>query len=115
MGDRAPFDDSQLIGIKSNDPIDVVAAKVSGALGVALTPRASSHWGDPYYSGWPARDIKLTANLDPMFKEGDPSEERWFSFSGRECAYLLWDVSAGESVLVTLRNAGIDARPVPRT
>jgi hypothetical protein len=62
----------QLIGIKSEKPIEVVAKKVSEALGVPLLRRDSAYWGDPYYSGWPTSDVKLTENLDPMFREGEP-------------------------------------------
>ncbi len=96
MADRpsASDDDGELVGIKSDDSIDVVAGKVSVALGLTLALHDSSYWGDPYFSGWPASDVKLTANRDPMFHDGDPAEERWFSFDGRaastSCGTCHW-------------------------
>jgi len=117
MADRpsASDRDGELVGIKSDDSIDVVAGKVSVALGLTLAPHDSSYWGDPYFSGWPTSDVKLTANCDLMFHDGDPAEERWFSFDGRDCEYVLWDVPLAESLFAALRNVGLDARPVRRS
>ena len=83
----------------------MVAEKVAAALGVALVPRESSYWGDPYYSGWPKSEIKLTENLDPMFRQGDPPEERWFCSEARDASYLIWETQGNEAVLAALQDA----------
>ena len=103
-----------LVAIKSSESIEAVAARVSTALGVALRPRESSYLGDPYFSGWPESDIKVTANLDPMFREGDPAGERWFSSSASDAAYLVWETVDPVQAATTLRAAGLDAAPASR-
>ena len=114
-GSAPSRDADQLVGIKSDDSIDVVSTKVSDALGVALAPHDSSYWGDLYYRASPASDVKLTTNCDPTFRDGDPPEERWFSFDSRDCEYLLWDVPQEESLFAALRDVGLDVRPVRRS
>jgi hypothetical protein len=104
-----------LVGIKSDEPIESVAASVSQVLGVTLRPRDSSHWGSPYYTCWPESEIKLTANLDPMFREGDSPDDRWFSSSGRDATYLIWETADARAVVATLRLVGLDAEVVEHT
>jgi hypothetical protein len=104
-----------LVGIRSEDAIDAVAAKVSTALGVTLHIRDSAHWGDPYYSASPESEIKLTHNLDPMYREGDPSDERLFSASARHVAYLVWDTVDPHAAVAALKAGGLDAELVART
>jgi hypothetical protein len=106
---------ADLVGITSDDPIDSVAAMVSEALGVTLRPRESSYWGDPYYSGWPESAIKLTANLDPMYREGDPVEDRWFSATAPEVVYLLWETDDPPAVAIALGAVGLNAAVVQQT
>ena len=104
-----------LIAIWSPEPIEMVAEKVAAALGVALVPRESSYWGDPYYSGWPKSEIKLTENLDPMFRQGDPPEERWFCSEARDASYLIWETQGNEAVLAALRDAGLSVDAITPT
>jgi hypothetical protein len=103
---------ADLIAIRTDEQIDAVAATVGEALGVSLTPHASGHWGDPYYSGWPENEIKLTANLDPMYQEGDPPDERWFSPSARDAAYLVWDAADAPAAAAKLQAARLIAEVV---
>ena len=103
-----------LIAIRAQEPIEAIAAKVSEALGVLLKPRDSYHWGS-YYSGWPESPVKLTANLDPVFQEGDPPEERWFSSTAREAGYLVWDTDDPHATAGSLRAAGLDAEIAEQT
>jgi hypothetical protein len=103
---------ADLVAIRTHEPIEAIVAKVSEGLGVSLTQHESSQWGDPYFSGWPDSEIKLTANLDPMFDEGDPPDERWFSSSAREAAYLVWDTPDPSGAATSLRAMGLDAEVV---
>jgi hypothetical protein len=103
---------ADLIAIRSQERIEAVAAKVAEALAVSLEPRESGHWGDPYYSGWPESEIKLTANVDPMYEEGDPPDERWFIASARDATYLVWDTADPAAAAVTLQTAGLDAEVI---
>jgi hypothetical protein len=103
---------AHLIAIRTGEPIEAVAAKVAQALGVSLQPRESSYWGDPYFSGWPESAIKLTANLDPSYQEGDPPDERWFSPSANDAAYLVWDSGDASAAAANLQAAGLNAEVV---
>ncbi len=95
--------------------MEVVAATVSSALGLTLRQRDSSYWGDPYFSGWPESEIKLTSNLDPSFLEGDPPEERWFSASAHGATDLVWEAADPSAAVVALKAVGLDADVVERT
>ena len=99
-----------LIAITTDAPIEAVAATVAAALDLTLLPRESSYWGDPYYSAWPASAVKLTSNRDPMFTEGDPPEDEWFSSAASDAAYLLWDTDDPASALAALSAVGLDAK-----
>lgn len=106
---------AELVGIRSGEAIETVAARVSDALGAALRPLESSNWGDPYFSGWPESEIKVTTNLDPTFREGDRPDERWFRSSARDAAYLVWETADPAQAAITLRKLGLDAEVVERT
>jgi hypothetical protein len=50
-----------------------------------------------------------------MFREGDPPEDRWFSATARDAAYLVWDVGEPEAALSALGDVGLDVRILERT
>ena len=102
----------EVIAVRATESIEVVAATVAEALGVSLKPHESSYWGDPYYSGFPESEVQVTANLDPMYRDGDPPEERWFKASVRDAAYLVWNAADPPAVAASLQAAGLNAEVV---
>ena len=83
---------AESIVIFADDPLDGLASRVSMALGIAFhAPRASSHYGEPYYSAWPESELKLTDNLDPMYRPGDPPDDRYFIPELKDAQFILWN------------------------
>ena len=99
------------IVIVADDSPELLATRVSAALGVALHQGESSHYGDPYFSAWPDSELKLTLNCDPLYLHGeDPPEERFFVPTAQDAPFVLWNADPEHEAVARLRTEGLDAR-----
>lgn len=103
-----------MIAIVSDQTLEDLAAVVGQVADVPLRPRESSYYGDPYYSGSPVSDLRLTLNEDPMYRPGDAPEDRIF-VNVPEARFVLWDADPEEEFAKALPARGLDARVVPQT
>ena len=101
-----------MIAIVADEPMAELAEPIGAVLGVELRPRSSGYYGDPYYSGWPDSDVKLTLNRDPMYRAGDPEEDRFFSAESPDARYVVWEADAESERVAELVAAGVTARVV---
>jgi len=99
--------------------VDVVASHLQPVIGTPFERRDSSFSGsyDLFKVGADGQ-VKIVYNWDPVFRDGDPPEERFFEHAFRDHAVLVFAYLPDDDLLARLRQSLTDGfpgtQPIPR-